>query len=89
MSDFFDTDEAVRVCRSLGLGILVGLSQLEEAMSAPPALPEPDNTYEIVENLAIRVGELNSNVLQLRYSVVNGTATTPTPDSLTEEDESE
>jgi hypothetical protein len=85
MRDPFDTDEAVRVARSHGLAILVGLSQLQEVLSLRQNEDWYAEAVELAQALEDRGAALQTVLSDLKMAIKYGTATTPTPDSLEEE----
>jgi hypothetical protein len=85
MSDFVDTDQLMRIIRSRLANALVGLSQIEEEMSAVQTPSLTVDTLDLIDTVRGQLGDSILDLGTLRDAVVNGDASTPTPDSLEEE----
>lgn len=82
----FDVDEAMKVCRSRGLNILVALSQLEEAIANKQNEGWLADAEELIGAVHTHAFEIGATMENLTDALEAGDATTPTPDSLSEED---
>lgn len=86
MPEFFDTDEAVRVCRSYGLSVLVGLSQLEELLANLDTDEKVADVQEVAGQISEHAAAILGKMGEIVDALENGSASTPTADSLEEEE---